>query len=63
MVTFYSVGKEVGTAGDLVKKSDRDTREMLGELVTILQRKELLSDRDIATILGISTADLERLPF
>lgn len=63
MIQYYFYKDKVDSAKGLVESSERDTREMLGTLVEILQRKELLSDRDIANIIGIETTDLERSPF
>nr|DAY73762.1 MAG TPA: hypothetical protein [Caudoviricetes sp.] len=63
MIQYYFYKDKVDSAKGLVENSERDTREMLGTLVEILQRKELLSDRDIANIVGIETTDLERSPF
>lgn len=63
MVTYFAVGDRVGTAGELLKNSDRDVKDILATLVDILQRKELLSDRDIAKLLDIGGDELQRLPF
>lgn len=63
MVTYFAVGNEVGTAGDLVKRGEREALEVVGDLIEILQRKELLSDRDIAKLLGIGGDEIQRLPF
>ncbi len=63
MIQYYFYKDQIDTAKGLVEKGDRDTREMLGTLVEILQRKELLSDRDIANIVGIEIEDLQRSPF
>lgn len=63
MQQYYFCKDQVGTAKDLVLKSDQDTRKMVATLVEILQRKELLSDRDIANILGIEESELQRSPF
>lgn len=63
MIQYYFYKEQIGNPKEFVEKSDRDVREMLGTLVQILQRKELLSDRDIANILGIEPEYLERAPF
>ena len=63
MSTYFVAKGDVGTAGQLVKQSDRDIREVVGNLIDILERKELLSDRDIAKLLDIGGDELERLPF
>lgn len=63
MVTYFAVKNEVGTAGKLIMDSDRDTREVICTLIDILQRKELLCDRDIANLLDIGGDELQRLPF
>lgn len=63
MAQFYFYKDQIDSAKGFVERSDRDTREMLGTLVEILQRKELLSDRDIANIVGIEPYELERAPF
>lgn len=63
MAQFYFYRDQINSAKGLVETSDRDPREMLGTLVEILQRKELLSDRDIANIVGIEANELERAPF
>lgn len=63
MTQFYFYRDQINSAKGLVETSDRDPREMLGTLVEILQRKELLSDRDIANIVGIEANELERSPF
>lgn len=63
MIQFYFYKDQIDSAKGLVESSDRDIREMLGTLVEILQRKELLSDRDIANIVGIEPDELERSPF
>ncbi|MHC1898437.1 hypothetical protein LC169_18020 [Escherichia coli] len=46
-----------------MKNSDRDVKDILATLVDILQRKELLSDRDVAKLLDIGGDELQRLPF
>lgn len=63
MAQFYFYRDQINSAKGLIETSDRDPREMLGTLVEILQRKELLSDRDIANIVGIEANELERSPF
>lgn len=63
MVTYFAVGEKVGTAGELLKRSDRSAKDILATLVDILQRKELLSDRDVAKLLDIGGDELQRLPF
>lgn len=63
MPQYYFHNDQIETAKGLIEKSDRDPRVMLGTLVEIMQRKELLSDKDIATILGIEPSELERSPF
>lgn len=63
MTQYYFVGDRIDTAKGLIQTSNRGSREMLGTLVEILQRKELLSDRDIANIIGIQENKLERSPF
>ena len=63
MPQYYFYKDQIETAKGLIEKSERDPREMLGSLVEVLQRKELLSDKDLAIILGIETSELERSPF
>ena len=63
MPQYYFYKDQIETAKGLILKGERDSREMLGTLVEILQRKELLSDSDIANILGIEARDLQRAPF
>ena len=63
MPQYYFYKDQVDTAKGLIQQSDRDAREMIGTLVEILQRKELLSDRDIANIIGIEASELQRSPF
>lgn len=63
MQTWYFYKDQIDTAKGLIEKSDRDARAMLGSLVEVLQRKELLSDKDIATILDIEMSELQRSPF
>lgn len=63
MQQFYFTIDRVATVKDLVKGSEKDTKEMFATLVEILQRKELLSDKDLANILGIDESELKRSPF
>lgn len=63
MPQYYFYKDQIESAKGLIEKAERDPRQMLGSLVEILQRKELLSDQDLATILGIETSELERSPF
>ena len=63
MTQYYFYNDAVETAKSLIEKSERDPREMLGSLIEILQRKELISDTDLVNILGIEANALERSPF
>ena len=64
IMDHYFVFKDkVDTAGGHVAKNDRDIKEVLGDLINILEQKELLLDKDIARLLGVGTSDIQRLPF
>lgn len=63
MVQYYFHKDQIHTPASLVRESKLCEREMLARLVEILQRKELLSDADLAKIVGIEASDLTRSPF
>ncbi|WNL63415.1 hypothetical protein [Citrobacter phage Tr1] len=63
MDTFYFANDRVGTAGTLARLSNREPEDIMADLIDILVRKELLSDADVARLLGIGTSDLQRSPF
>ncbi len=60
---YFVFKDKVDTAGDHVAKNDRDIKEVLGDLINILEQKELLLDKDIARLLGVGISDIQRLPF
>lgn len=60
---YFVFKDKVDTAGGHVVKNDRDIKEVLGDLINILEQKELLLDKDIARLLDVGISDIQRLPF